>query len=60
MMIESTHCLDAVFTFPDETIPGRTGALGKPCLINVAVKPTALSSKFYNNNSQDVRPAECT
>lgn len=29
---------------------------GELCLINVAAKPTALSSKFYSNNSRD----ECT
>lgn len=34
--------------------------LWENCMINVAAKPTVLSSKFYSNNCQGVCPAECT
>lgn len=58
--LKNYDCFGAVLTFPDETIRGRTDALGKLCSINVAAQPTASSSKFYSNNSRDVCPAECT
>lgn len=53
MMIESTHSLDAVLTFPDETSTRKDRSFegNYAGVSNVAAKPTALSSKFYSHNS---------